>query len=218
MLFIAYAFVALFGIKGILIADDEPPCLPDCDNSQWIPAWPGNPLWVDVQLCDKTFHVAYRSRFACNLYYDYYIEVVCGDESGDVRNCITQEYGDIGTFLQAAIEQLLIINPANFPPTQDGDCEPNWRVMKGSCWYLDWFDDVPKHEETQSISYGYPEWITPCTTNDCCLEFFKVCQNNGVREITQTGYLPPEDPTCENTYPGTNPFECQPVCGSVYNR
>lgn len=192
------------------------PCKPDCENSEWVPAFPAEALILSINMCGHIYEVRYRYRFACNMWYDYYIEAVGagqGTSISDMFNCIDQ-YGGISNFLKTACEKLIIQNPANFPPNDVG-CETNWRVLKGSCWMKDYVTGtggglVPP----PTPYYSYPCLIRSCTFNDCCLEYFTVCiyQEEGPRVITQTGYLPPESENCNNE------VGCVPVCGSVYNR
>ncbi|MCX7737180.1 MAG: hypothetical protein N2319_10760 [Candidatus Kapabacteria bacterium] len=93
--------------------------------------------------------------------------------------------------------------------------------MMGSCWMPTIIPHVPMIENDKKgksdnlqTYIGY-DVLIPCTTNDCCLEYYTVCTDQyGNRTITQTGYLPPEDPECEGNY---NELYV-PVCGSIYNR
>lgn len=210
----------LFNFVETKAQNQYEPCLPDCPNSNWSPPMNLPAFEVSIILCGKSFSVRYRTRVACGIWYDYYIESVGTDDNGDISNCIDDEYGDLNSFLQAATEQLMIINPANFPPHNIGDCETNWRVMNGSCFMIESLTGPlnSKNKDNDLLydpySYHYSEFAIPCNSTDCCLEFFTVCiDTNGNRTITQTGYLPPEDPDC--TGGGSM---CEPVCGSIYNR
>lgn len=214
--FFPILLISLFSTTNTKAQINEP-CLPDCENSDWIPSYPNLALEIGIPLCNTTVFVRYRYRVACNTWYDYYIETI-GSMNDEIRDCINNTYGNLNNFMQAVTEQLIILNPAGFPPQNNGECETNWRVMKGSCWTLIYFADVPLGPPPETISYNYSEMLIPCTTNDCCLEYFTVClDQNGNRTITQTGYLPPEDPDCEGE-PQYGPWGCQPVCGSIYNR
>lgn len=127
--------------------------------------------------------------------------------------------------MNAISEQLLIINPANFPPnTGNPSCEDNWRVSKGSCWARYGFVSVdgavePEVVQTQtqtidSLEYQFTEFLWGCN-EFCCLERYEVClDSNGERIITQTGYIPPTQQDCDDL----GNTDCFPVCGSVYNR
>jgi len=226
MIFITIvALITYFNFVDTNAQDPYEPCLPDCPNSYWIPANNLDAYEAQIELCGTTFYIRYRYRVACGIWYDYYIETIGADDVGDIRNCIDDEYGDLNHFMQAAIEQLIILNPANFPPLNPGDCATNWRVMKGSCFLIEYLTGgvlMSKEKDnkplTDPYSYYYSEFAMPCNSTDCCLEFFTVCIDmNGVKTITQTGYLPPEDPDCSGSYiPGG--WGCQPVCGSIYNR
>lgn len=216
---------SIFLISLSFMNAQDGPCLPDCEDSQWIPAHPNDAFEIPITLCGKEFFIRYRHRIACDIWYDYYIEEIGSYENGAVRDCINNEYNSLNNFVRAAVELLITINPAAFPPAPgSGDCETNWRVLKGSCWevtfYTGGIGSPELQSETENLvnSYGYAEFAEPCTTNDCCLEYFTVCDDGaGNRDITQTGYLPPEDPECEGLI-GNDTWDCQPVCGSVYNR
>lgn len=187
-------------------------CKPDCENSDWTYT---NTVDIYLPACQGSVIVYYKYRFACETWYDYYIEKVLFPPG--TKECLDNGYnGDLSLMLRDVCEQLIILNPANFPPLEEG-CEPNWRVLKGSCWTPDIIPSVPKtkkeSENTNILATGW-DLIQPCTSNDCCLEYYEVCIVNGERVINQTGYLPPEDPDCLGGYGE----ECVPVCGSVYNR
>ncbi len=195
-----------------VFAQDEP-CKPDCPNSDWQPLAPAPAQQIVVTICGKPITVLYRYRIACNTWYDYYIEKV-GSSMFDIRDCITNSYGgSLNDFMQEVTRQLIILNPANFPPTSG--CENNWRVMKGSCWSVGWVmgtGDMPPAPSGNS----FPEEMFPCTTTECCLEFYRVCIENGARVITQSGIIPPADPNCQGFYNPNSTWRCKPVCGSIY--
>jgi hypothetical protein len=223
ILFIAIvALFTYFNFVDTNAQDPYEPCLPDCPNSNWSPPMNLPASQVTIFLCGKEFTVRYRTRHACGIWWDYYIEVVGTDNLGDISNCIDDEYGDLNSFLQAATEQLMIVNPGNYPPHLIGECATNWRVMKGSCFMLESLTggvllskDKDNKTLTDPYSYHYSEFALPCNSTDCCLEFFTVCIDmNEERTITQTGYLPPEDPDCISA----GGWGCEPVCGSIYNR
>ena len=213
------AIVALFTCFNFVESKaQDGPCIPDCPDSYWIPEYPNNPseITFELPICEEDVTAFYRWRIACETWQDYYIEKIRMNSS----TCLDDEFGgDLGAFLAYITEQLIIANPAGFRPNEGEPCEMNWRVLKGSCWEWDYIVSVPKisnkdKKKDNKALYGCVDRIIPCTTNDCCLEFYMVCWENGERVITQTGYLPPEDPECE----GEATQNCQPVCGSVYNR
>ncbi len=195
----------------------DEPCVPDCENSAWSSS---QQISIYLSSCGGNITVTYKFRVACNIFYDYYIERV--SFSSAIRDCLDRVYGgDLNQILQHITEALIIANPANFPPTEPNKCETNWRVMKGSCWMPTIIPHVPMVENGNKIksddlhSYVGYDVLIPCTYDDCCLEYFTVCTDlNNNRTITQTGYLPPEDPECEGNY---NEL-CVPVYGSIYNR
>ena len=181
-------------------------CLPDCFDSPF-----GTPIPVVLFLpqCSCYVTVDYSVRHACDTWYDYSINAIHLDQCSGA--CLRDQYNnDIGAFINIITQALLVANPALFPPLNENDpCENNWRVMKGSCWYGDFFPSVPVLPIPE-IRYNA---LFPCIGSSCCLEYFKVCWVNGVREITQTGYQPPADPDCSES---GNPIKCKPVCGTIY--
>jgi hypothetical protein len=196
-----------------VFAQDEP-CKPDCPNSDWQPLAPAPAQQVVVTICGKPITISYRYRIACNTWYDYYIEGI-GAGMWDIRDCITNTYGNLNNFMQEVTRQLIILNPANFPPLGNG-CEDNWRVMKGSCWTVDWVLGGVEMPASPPPGLNFPEIAYPCTTTECCLEFYRVCIENGQRVITQSGIIPPADPNCQGRYIPGSTWRCQPVCGSIY--
>ncbi len=226
-----------FGLKALLLAfvlgltslpatygqTMQDACLPDCFNDPF-----QGPFNITLEICPgKYFEVEYGFRIACGIWYDYYIGDQItpgpGTNSTDFYNCINS-VGGMNEFLRLVSEQLIIANPAAFPPVNPGDCATNWRVLKGSCWRGDVILGVGKTSGQTTYTSGpnYIDIIWPCTTTDCCLERFTVClDQSGNKDITNTGYLPPEFPDCDGQNDpwsiGTI-FECIPVCGSIYNR
>jgi hypothetical protein len=200
-------------------------CLPDCTNDQFM-----GPFQITLEICPGEFYeVEYGYRIACGIWFDYYIgnsitpALGTGTTNTDFYNCVTS-LGGYNGFLREVTEKLIIANPAAFPPNSPGDCATNWRVLKGSCWrgVID-FGDPGAGGVAQSFSSGptFIDIIQPCVTNDCCLERFTVCMDqSGNSSVTNTGYLPPQFPTCNGQNDpwsiGTI-FECTPVCGSIYN-
>ncbi len=189
----------------LLINDAKSQCKPDCDSSDWI-----GPQYIDFTLpgCDDQmqYQLEYYYRVACNTWHDYYISKV--ETFGST--CLDENYGgDLDLMLQDIMEELIMANPAGFPPNERGECEDNWRVMEGSCW---------RPESPTGTGMGILSDIRevyqliPCQpSNECCLEYFTVCISRaGVKEITHTGTVPPEDPDCLEV-----DHECVPVCGSV---
>lgn len=208
--FFALTFFIFIVLSTNILKCQGNPCYPDCFGSQWI-----GPIGVNVWLdnCNAEVRVYYWYRFACNQWFDYYIDYV---SLGDAADCFNDYYGgDLNWMLRDITEGLITLNPANFPPSEEGKCELNWRVMKGSCWRPSIIPHVPKiqkkeeNEKNKILEIVY-DVLIPCDEEYCCLEYYQVCINNGVRVITQTGYLPPEDPECINLE------NCIPVCGSVY--
>lgn len=202
------------------------PCSPDCETDLWIPAnnLPALQITINIPGCGNVT-VGYRYRFACGTWYDYYLEYVAVlSGPTNLNTCLAGYYGgDMALLLQIATEQLIIQNPANFPPNTPNDCEQNWRVLKGSCWFYDGFYSVggePQGGTTQTYTdfnwyqdnLHWSHVLFSCEDAFCCLEPYEVCTDSqGNRTITSTNYLPPPDPECTDLY-----HQCRPVCGSVY--
>jgi hypothetical protein len=198
------------------------PCLPDCIGDTWTPAFPLPAYETTVLICvynGITYNakVRWRMRNACNLWWDYYIEWIGLSEYG-IPPCYDPLDQNVPFTVNDITLKFIALNPANFPPLPGpppGPCENNWRVMKGGCWKFDTSaggveDGVPPILNPNGLFYHYDFFLYPCTTSQCCLEYFTVCIVNGVRTITNTGFLPPEN--C-----GENPPAwCYPTCGSIY--
>lgn len=205
-------------------------CLPDCENDVWFPdsTQPALQIILNIPGCGNVT-VGYRYRIACGIWYDYLLEYVAQTSSGpgdaDLNDCILNQYGgDLALVLQAATEQLILQNPANFPPNTPNDCEDNWRVLKGSCWMWDGFlsgggpseggGTIQSNPDKNWYMFNLPasQILFSCLDAVCCLEVYQVCTDgSGNRTITNTNYLPPPDPECTEL-----PHQCVPVCGSIY--
>lgn len=161
-----------------------PPCVPDCPADQFGP-YQTIPIIVSPGC---TLQVTYASRIACGIWYDYYL---AGVQFLDVSGC-SFSYSDIKAVVEAALAGLLKVNPANFPPSNPGECNVNWRAGKGACWEQN--DDC----------------VVPCTPLACCLNAYQVCMDaNGNKVITDLGKIGPPTDTCP-IGSGGNP--CIDVC------
>ncbi|MEI6088916.1 MAG: hypothetical protein WCR42_00535 [bacterium] len=212
--------LTIFAVNEMKAQDEiTEPCLPDCIGDTWSPAFPEPANSIELFICSQWGHtytavVYYRTRLACNMYYDYYIEFI-GLTDG-LPACYTQNNLTWAQMINQIILLFIAANPGNYPPLMSGDpCEENWRIMKGSCWFYRSPGGVgggiiAPLTETEHLHYPFDSHFVPCTTAQCCLEYFTVCIVNNVRTITNTGYQEPED--CgENV-----PYNCQPTCGTIY--
>ena len=184
------AIFLMWSVLGIQrgMAQSSTPCLPDCFNDQWSGL---SSLICALDSCGTTFQIFWRARIACNQWYDYYLERV-EVIVGSLDACL-QYYGSMKDLLQALTVCLLEANPAGFPPKRIGDCNANWRVMKGPCWY-------------QSGNT-----LKPCAYEKCCLDRYEVCRgSNGERIVTKMETIDPG--VCEVAPPEWNAPWCQPVC------
>lgn len=144
--------------------------MPDCFNDPWnIPALDSvGTIECELEECNATVRIYWRARVACGKYYDYYLEKAefLGG-AASLQHCL-QAYGGVKELVEAITVCLLKINPANFPPHSPGDCNFNWRVVKGPCW-------GPFGDE-----------LRPCDFSQCCLALYRVCRDqNGNRDITK---------------------------------
>jgi len=169
------------------MAQSDTPCLPDCFNDQWSPL---GSVECTLDSCGMTVRIFWRARKACGTWYDYYLERV--EVLGGSLDACLQYYGSMKDLLQAITVCLLEINPAGFPPDNEGECRSNWRVMKGPCWY-----------RSGNI-------LKPCAYERCCLEWYEVCRvKGGVRVVTKMGTIDPG--VCEVVPVGPG-VRCEPVC------
>ncbi len=184
------AIFLMWSVLGIQqsLAQSDTPCLPDCFNDQWSDL---GSIECTLDSCGTTFRIFWRARQACGKWYDYYLERV--EVMGGSLDACLQYYGSMKDLIQALTVCLLEINPAGFPPDNEGDCEFNWRVMKGPCWY-------------QSGNT-----LKPCAYEKCCLEWYQVCRvQGGRRVVTKMETIDPG--ICEVAPPEWNAPWCQPVC------
>ncbi len=188
------AIFLMWNVLGIQqsLAQSDTPCLPDCFNDQW--NIPGQNIAGSIECtldsCGTTFQIFWRARIACNQWYDYYLERV--EVLGGSLDACLQYYGSMKDLIQALTVCLLEINPAGFPPKNEGDCEANWRVMKGPCWY-----------RSGNI-------LKPCAYEKCCLDRYEVCRvEGGKRVVTKMETIDPG--VCEVVPPAPG-VRCEPVC------
>lgn len=186
---------------GVTFANAQPwigqePCLPDCNSS----AWGANQKCTLSVNNTCTVVIDFRVRFACSSWYDVYI-------AGYTVTPATCGASNPAAFHADVTKALLESNCTGHPPTNDGDCEDNWRVSKGTCWVRDIVTGgIPGVEGTQSNDVTF--WYA-CTTETCCLEKYTVCKANGVRTATFTGG------NAEPCPQGTPP-SCFPACQTIY--
>jgi len=182
-------------------------CTPDC---------PGDLFggWQSIQITVGTcvVNVWYSTRFACSTYYDVQIHKV------DFVGGSCGAGPDYSVLMAQVTEQLLILNPMNFPPFGPG-CEDNWRVTQGACWRKEYIPNVPGVNRStdggkvsEDVQGGYH--LGPCDESVCCLDLYQVCRvpdgNGGwIRQVTHLTTVPP---------PGDCPYDpaglCFPVCGN----
>ena len=205
---ILFVLVFLFS-SLVLMSQGEVPCYPDCPTYIWQPVYPAPPWFCDVILpnCpNDVIRVYYRHRTACaQQYNDIYIEKIefIGDPDNDLNylECVNA-YGGLAGYIAAATAAMFTAPPGSYcnfilRPTGIGECQTNWRVMKGACWKL----DISKR------------MIEPCENSNiiCCLEAWMVCMKpDGTLSAGQFGLLV-EGVCAEYSV-------CTPVCGSVYSR
>jgi len=183
------AIFLMWSVLGIQrgMAQSSIPCLPDCFNDQWSSL---SSIECTLDSCGLTLRIYYRSRHACNQWFDYYLEKV--DILGGSYDACLQYYGGLKELLQAITECLLKANPAGFPPDKPGDCADNWRVMKGPCWY--------RNGNT----------LEPCAYERCCIDRYTVCLDPQTGEQIVADWEPIDAGICDvMPAPGA---QCEVVC------
>ncbi len=196
----------------------DPPCYPDCEQSIWMPVPPAPAYSTTVNInCaadggTMPVFVYYRNRYACNTWYDIYIERV---EFFSPEACYECGHRmSLDEIMEAVMIKLIINNPMNYPPFDEGDCISNWRILKGSCWASGVpIEKEPGGEPLQYKPHG--DWpqpihpIYPCHFTICCLDYYEVCIQNGEKVITHTDTISGEDCPEDPTYPNE---PCYQVC------
>lgn len=189
----------------------ESACEPDCPETPF-PIGPNSWQYAyNITLpggCVVT--VQYKTRFACNTWHDLYIAEITAQNSNDPICNAYITSTSAAQILADVTMQMLITNPMNFPPKSKGECESNWRVVKGACW------------QKLNINWGnstYPNQhfrLRHCEGGICCLDHYQVCINQaGDRVITS---LPGSiNGTCIPQETPTHSLGCEPVCGHPDN-
>ena len=141
------------------------------------------------------------------LWHDLYIAEITAQNSNDP---ICNNYFSTTSAAQILADvtmQMLITNPMNFPPDSIGECESNWRVVKGACW------------QKLNINWGNATYPTqhyrlyPCQGGICCLDHFRVCMNQERKRVITS--LPGSiNGTCIPQDLQPNSLGCEVVCGN----
>lgn len=201
---------------GADIQAQGPPCYPDCHNSIYQPVYPA-PAWTTTITldCGATVTVYYRTRYACNTWYDLYIESY--EFNSPYEGWLCGHTMTAKEMMDDLTEKMLIQNPMNFPPFNEGECETNYRIFKGTCWYPTFeivkvFENVSINPEAYTGSLDIiPAPFWPCPQTTCCLDAFHVCIVNGQKVITHFSNTPG---MCPSPVP-PSPFQifpCYEVC------
>lgn len=180
------------------IGTDTTACLPDCFNSPF-----GTAKLHKILIPGYGwFLVKFRTRYACNTWYDVYIDwiVPLNSNGTDPFNGVSMQY-----ILEIITNFLLKENPMQFPPLP-GDpvqCRTNWRVIKGPCW-----------SRTNTGNPQCPIQYIACGEVTCCLEPYQVCINptTGQRTVTKTSYGWSYY-SCGSSPTPAGGQSCEPACG-----
>lgn len=178
--------------------NDTTACLPDCFNSPF-----SSPKLHKILIPGYGwFMIKYRTRYACNTWYDVYIDWIVPLNSGGVDPMAAKSMQFI---LEIATNFLLKENPMQFPPLPGTNppCRTNWRVIKGSCW-----------SRSNTGNPQCPVQYVPCNEQQCCLEPYQVCVNitTGERTVTKMSYgWSPY--SCGSYIPPNGGQPCEPACG-----
>ena len=190
------------------------PCIPDCPETPFPPWQNFEP--VLLELCPGcTVEVRYSIRNACNQYHDLYFESITTTNGVNQTNnpfcdaCFNSM--SPAMILAEVTRRMLLLNPMRFPPRNPGECETNWRVVKGPCWQKLFTD--PDGDVNNGTGYQWNRLHWCETTETCCIDRFVVCINEaGERRITRqppASTNPPALP-CPTLVPGVY---CDPACG-----
>lgn len=190
------------------------PCYPDCPQSIWMPVYPAPAFTHVVTLnCGLSVTVHYRTRYACNTWYDLYVESF--EFNSKMDGYICGQSMTMKEMMDDIMVKMIIDNPMNFPPFNPGDCEANWRVSKGSCWYAG-FSISKELTGGPEGPLPDPSWnftpgpALPCSQTTCCLDYFFVCiLQDGSKQITHNNSSPG---SCPSVSPPFGYFGCYPVC------
>ena len=207
---LSISLVLSFVVMAFPLQSQTQYCYPDCDTSLWVPNPPLGAYTFGMTLpCGEPVLVFYRIRYACNAWWDIFIERVMfvngqvGGEQCGLSMTLAQ-------MLENIMEQMLVQNPMNFPPrgTQDS-CADNYRVMVGACWIANF--PIAAGGITGLTKIIQPDspagFLNACHSIRCCLQAYTVCIVSGQRVITYKPQL---------SVPGIcdpiNPPACTPVC------
>lgn len=191
----AYAIPPI--VLSVSPSTDTAACLPDCFASPF-----GAPKLHKILVPGYGwFMVKYRTRYACNTWYDVYIDWIVALNSNGVDPMAAKSMQFI---LETITTYLLKENPMQFPPLPGTNppCNVNWRVIKGNCW-----------SRTNVGSPPCPVQYGPCNAVACCLEPYQVCLNpSGERMITKMPYGW-SSYSCNGNVPPPGGSPCEPACG-----
>ncbi len=181
-------------------------CEPDCPETPFLSQYP---LTCNFQLGNCHFVADYYIRKACSTYCDILLwRVKCIDPPP----CNNYPVAQLINIATASIIQCLR-NSGDFEritgqqacfPTQPGDCNYNWRVSKASCWK--WFQNSSYNATHPPTEENYWGGISYCTTDVCCLTWYKVCMDSlGQIIVTEL----------ESNSNGTCPYDPTGQCISI---
>jgi hypothetical protein len=189
------------GILGV-----ETSCNPDCPETPFPPVqqWLPDVLITLPNGCQV--YVQYTTRFACNMWHDLYIARITAANSNDpICNSYFSTTGAAQIMADVTL-QMLKQNPMGFPPINDGECESNWRVIKGACWQrlnINWGSVTRPNQAYR---------LYPCLGDICCLDHYQVCLIGQERVITS---LPGGvQGTCIPQETQPHSLGCELVCGN----
>ncbi|MEY3311649.1 MAG: hypothetical protein ACK5F4_08345 [Ignavibacteria bacterium] len=184
----------------------ESACNPDCPETPFPPVqhWLPDVLITLPNGCQV--FVQYTTRFACNMWHDLYIARITAANSNDpICNNYFSTTGAAQIMADVTI-QMLKQNPMGFPPSNNGECESNWRVIKGACWQklnINWGSVTQPNQAYR---------LYPCLGDICCLDRYQVCLIGQERVITS---LPGGvQGTCIPQETQPHSLGCEVVCGN----
>lgn len=173
------------------------PCLPDCPSSTW-----SSPLVTLLALPGGcAVKVEYRTRLACGMYNDYYVERIEPVNPNDPA-CKALGQLSVKEVVNMVAEILITIdfNATHSPPP--GTCQTNWRVVAG-CWC---------RKELPGGNCGATRLWGPCETSSCCLKPYTACVDP-IGSISVTPQPGTSSPDCGSAVPTCGQGStCESVC------
>jgi hypothetical protein len=198
-------FSIFFLLSGTAAFSDAEPCYLDCETFLWVPNPPAPASTVQLSLiCGQDVTVYYRIRYACNEWWDVYIEYVVFN-NGLLGGTECAGLMSVNQMIENITNQMIVQDPMNFPPTGNGNdtCVFTYRFSYSPCWSTDFPLSLLNNSASTEASSSTPKnkgkkvivpqpdaqaqqagTIRPCNYLQCCMQAFVVCRLNNQKVIT----------------------------------